>query len=34
MGTKQLVYQEEARRALERGINIVADAVKTTERSE
>lgn len=30
MGTKQLVYQEEARRALERGINIVADAVKTT----
>lgn len=30
MGTKELVYQEEARRALERGINVVADAVKTT----
>ena len=30
MGTKQLVYQEEARRALDRGINIVADAVNTT----
>lgn len=30
MATKQLIYQEDARRALERGINKVADAVKTT----
>jgi len=30
MATKQLIYQEDARKALERGINKVADAVKTT----
>jgi chaperonin GroEL len=27
---KQLLYGEEARRALERGVNILADAVKVT----
>jgi len=30
MATKQLVYQEDARKALERGIDKVANAVKTT----
>lgn len=30
MGTKQIIYKEEARRAMEQGINKVADAVKTT----
>jgi len=30
MASKQLIYEEEARRALERGVNKVADAVKVT----
>ncbi len=30
MAVKQLKFDEEARRALERGVNIVADAVKVT----
>ena len=30
MPAKQLIFNEEARRALERGVNIVADAVKVT----
>ena len=30
MPAKQLIFDEEARRALERGVNIVADAVKVT----
>jgi chaperonin GroEL len=28
--TKQLLYGEDARRALERGVNTLADAVKVT----
>jgi len=30
MSAKQLVFDESARRALERGANILADAVKVT----
>ena len=30
MPAKQLLYDENARRALERGVNKVADAVKVT----
>ena len=30
MAAKQILFGEEARRALERGVNILADAVKVT----
>ena len=30
MAAKELLYREEARRKLERGVNIVAEAVKVT----
>jgi len=30
MAAKQIVYEEKARRALERGANALADAVKIT----
>jgi chaperonin GroEL len=30
MAAKQLLYDENARRALERGVNVVANAVKVT----
>jgi chaperonin GroEL len=30
MAAKMILYDEEARRALERGVNLVADAVKVT----
>ena len=30
MAAKEMLFDEEARRALERGVNILADAVKVT----
>ena len=30
MPAKQLVFNEEARRAMERGLNVVCDAVRVT----